>query len=388
MSSIEIVDPSVVKGEVIEYIGSVVEDARMLSLAITDDATCEKAVTLGSLIKQKMAWLKKRREVVYEPLKSATENVRLEFDTPLKLGKQIEDTLSAAIITYRQKKRDEETRARLALEAKAKQEREEAARKEREAQAERERIIRDRELAEQKKRDEAAAKERRKREKEEADRREVAAKAQADADARAKQLKDEQDARLKTAQEAHDQGLAERSENILEKQMPVAPLPAPLPSAAELAAKAEAEKQAEADRMAEYKRKEEERVAEQKKRDEDAAILKRMDDEASLAAAKAAESEAVAAQQITVTRPDDRMSSNVRWYYDVPNEEAFRKLCLAIGERRAPVEYGGFDPLEPQKFRGCAVLQKDVTRQKDTFQGDAIGIRTWPEERSSFKVAA
>lgn len=385
MSEVTILDPQVVKGEVVEYIGSVIEDARILAAAIQDDATCAQAVELGSRVKDKIKWLKARRVAVYEPLKAATENVRLEYDTPLKLGEQIEKTLAAAVITYKQKKRAEEERLRLAAEAEARRVREEAERKEREAQAERERIIRERELEEQRKRDAIAAEEKRKKDEEARVKAEAEAKAKAEADARAAQLKAEEDARLKNAQEAHDVGLADRSEQILETQKPVAPLAPALPSAAELAAKADAER-AERERVAdEARRKEEARIAEEKKRTEDAERLRRMDEEAAAAKARAAEADAVAAQQVTVQRPEEKMRTSVSWKYDVPSAEAFKKLCLAIAQGRAPVEYGGFDPENPQKFRAAAI-QKDVTRMKGEFQGEGIGIRTWPEESGSFKA--
>lgn len=387
MSPVEIVDPSVVKGEVVEYLGNVIEDARILAANVTDDVGLEKATTMGAMIKQKIAWLKERRKAVYEPLKAATENVRLEYDTPLKLGEQLEKTLVAAVITYKQKKRDEETRARLALEAEAKRQKEEAERKEREAAAERDRIVREREAEEQRKRDAVAVEEKRKADEVARIQRENEAKAKAESDARAAQLKLEEDRRVAAAKEAEDVGLTERSETILDKQMPVAPLPAPLPSAADLQAKAEKERADREAAVAEEKRKADEKVAEEKKRTEEAAALKKLDDDAAAARAKSAEAEAAASQQVTVSRPDERVRTAVSWKYDLPDSAAFRKLCLAIGEGRAPVEYGGFDPENPQKFRAAAIT-KDVTRLKDQFQGEPIGVRTWPEETGSFKAAA
>ncbi len=383
----EIIDPSVVKTEVVEYLGSAIEDARTLAASITDDVSLEQATTLGALIKQKIAWLKERRKAVYEPLKTATENVRLEYDTPLKLGEALEKTLVAAVITYKQKKRDEETRARLALEAEAKRQKEEAARKEREAQAERERVVREREAREQKERDERLAEEKRKADAVLAEKRAAEEKAQKEADARAKQLQEEEDRRLATAQEAHNVGLAERSEQVLDKQMPVAPLPAPLPTVSELAAKAAQEKADQRAAAEEAKRKEQAKLDEEKKREDEAALLKKLDEEAARAKAEAAESEAAASQKMTVSRPDERMRTSVSWKWDVANADDFRKLCLAIGQNRAPVEYGGFDPEQPQKFRAAAIT-KDVTRLKDQFAGADIGIRAWPEESGSFKAVA
>ncbi len=384
----EILDPQVVKAEVVEYLGSVLEDARVLSIEITDDSTCEQAISLGAKIKEKIAYLKNRRKVVYEPLKAATEGVRMEYDNPLKLGDQMERALSAAVITFKQKKRAEEERIRLAAEAEAKRQKEEADRKEREVQAERERIVREREAREQRERDERIAEEKRKRDEEARIKAEADAKAKAEADARAKQLQEEQERRLASAQEAHDVGLAERSETILDTQQPIAPLPAPLPSSAEIAAKAEKERQEREALEVEEKRKDEAKALEDKKREEELAHLRKLDEEAALAKSRAAESEAAASQQITVTRPDDRMRTSVSWKYDVADIASFKKLCKAIAEGRAPVEYGGFDPEQPQKFRGTAALQRDVTRLKDQFAGADIGIRTWPEESGSFKAPA
>lgn len=380
-----ILDANVVKAEVVEYLGSVLEDARVLSIEIIDDTMLEQAISLGAKIKEKIAYLKNRRKVVYEPLKAATEGVRMEYDNPLKLGDQMERALSAAVITFKQKKRAEEERIKLAAEAEAKRQKAEAERKEREAAAERERVIKEREAREQRERDERVAEEKRKADaiaKEKAD---AEAKAKAEADERARQLKEEEDARLRNAQEAHDVGLSERSESILDTQKPVAPLPAALPSTEEIAAKAEADRQAREAAAAEDKRKADEKAAEEKLRQEEADKLRKMDEEAAIAKQRAAEAEAVASSQITVSRPDERMRTNVSWKYDVPDALAFKKLCRAIGEGRAPVEYGGFDPENPQKFRAAAIT-KDVTRLKDQFAGQDIGIRTWPEESGSFKA--
>lgn len=383
----EIMDPQIVKAEVVEYIGSVIDEAQAVALSIKDDATCEQAVALGSAVKEKLIWLTAKRKEVYEPLYKATERVRAEYDDPLKLGKTIEKTLAAAVIDYKLKKKREEERIRLAAEAEAKRQREEAARKEHEAQEERERIIREREQLEQRKRDEAAAEERRRKEAEESARREAAAKAQAEADERARLMREEQDARLRNATEAHDVGLAERSETILDKQTSIAPVPAPLPTAAEREALAEKDRQARAAAAAEEQRKADEKAAEEKRRADDAERLRKMDEEAAQAKARAAEAEAAASSQVTVARPEDRMTTSSRYKWDMPDEASFRKLVRAVAEGRAPIEYLDFDPLHPEKFRASAVT-KDLLRLKGDFNGDALGIRVWVEEGGTFKVAA
>jgi hypothetical protein len=379
------VDAAVVKAEVVSYIGNVIDEAQAVALAIVDDASCERAVALGSAVKERIVWLNGKRKEIYEPLFRATENVRNEYDNPLKLGKAIEKTLAAAVIDYKLKKRREEERLRLAAEAEAKRQKEDAERKEREAAAERERIVREREAIEQKKRDDAAAEERRRKEAEESERREVAAKAQREADERNRKIKEEEDARLRNAQEAADVGLAERSENILEKQTSIAPVAAPLPSAAEREAIAEKERQEQAAAVAEAQRKADEKAADDKRRADDAERLRKMDEEAAIAKKNAAEAEAVAAQQVTVSRPEERMNTSSRYKWDVADEASFRKLVLAVAQGRAPIEYLDFDPAHPEKFRASAIT-KDVTRLKGEFNGDAIGIRVWAEESGSFKV--
>ena len=386
-SIIEIVDPQIVKAEIVEYIGNVVEDARTLAIAITDDATCESAISLGAAVKDKLKWLKGRRLAVYKPLADATENVRLEYDTPLKLGEQIEKTLAAAVITYKQQKRAEEERRRLEIEAEARRQKEEADRKEREAAAERDRIIRERQLEEQRKREEAAAEERRRIEAEAAVKREIEAKAKAEADERSRQLREEEDRRLAAAQAAQDVGLVDRSEQILEKQMPVAPIVPQMTSVADLQARALVDQARRDEEAARDRREAEQRAAEAAKREAQATMLKRMDDEAALARARAAETEAAASQAVTVSRPEERMRTSVSWKWDIPDADSLRKLARAVADGRAPVEYLGFDPAEPQKFRAAAIT-KDVTRLKDQFRGEAIGVRTYPEESGSFKATA
>lgn len=383
----EITDPTVVKAEIVSYIGNVIDEAQQVALAIKDDATCERAVALGSAVKEKLVWMTGKRKEVYEPLYKATERVRAEYDDPLKLGKAIEKTLAAAVIDYKLKKRREEERVRLLAEAEAKRQKEEAEAKERAAQAERERIVRERAAEEQRKRDAAEAEERRKQEAAAAEAREAAAKAQREADERARLIREEEEARLRNAQEAHEVGLAERSENILDRKTSIAPVPAPLPSAAEreaIAEKTRAELEAQ---QAEAKRKADEKEAEEQRRAADAERLRLMDEEAAQAKAKAAEAEAAAASQVTVSRPEERMNTSSRYKWDVADEASFRKLVRSVAEGRAPIEYLDFDPTRPDKFRASAIT-KDVTRLKADFNGEAIGIRVWAEEGGSFNVPA
>lgn len=380
-----ITDPQIVKAEVVEYIGNVIDEAQQVALAVTDDTSCDRAINLGAAVKAKISWLKTKRKEIYEPLMRATEAVRDEYDRPLKLGAQIEKTLAAAVVDFRLKKRREEERLRLAAEAEARRQKEEADRKEREAAAERERIIKERQMREDAERHAAAEAERQRVAKEAAERKAAADKAQKEADERAAKLREEEEARLKNAQEAHDVGLADRSEAILQTQTPIAPMPAPLPTTAERDAQAVAAKKAEDDRLEQERKAAEAKATEEKLRQEEVERLRKMDEDAALAKQKAAEAEAVASQQITVARPDERTRSSVRWLYEIPNTEEFLKLALAVAERRAPPEYLGWDPERPEKFRASAI-GKDVTRLKDQFSGEGIGIRTWPEEGMTFKA--
>lgn len=380
------VDAEVVKSEVVAYMGNIIEQAQQTALAVQDDASADQAVSLGSMIKAKLVWLKAKRKEVYDPLYQATERVRQEFDDPIKLGTQLEKTLSAAVVDFRLKKRREEEKARLAAEAEARRIREEAERKAREAEAERQRIIRERELEEQRKRDAAEAEARRQREAEEAKAREIQLQAQREQDERARRLREEEDARLAKAQEAKDVGLEDRVEKILERQTPIAPIVAPLKTADQLAAEAEAKRKEAEEQERQRLAQEEARKAEEAKRAEEAERVRKMQEEADKAKAEAAAAEAAAAARVSVTRPDDRMRTSVTWKYEVPDQNSFLKLVKAVAEGRAPVEYLGFDPDHPEKFRASAI-GKDVLKLKADFGGEAIGIRVWPEEGGSFKAA-
>ncbi len=388
----QIMDAAEVQTEITQYLGNVLDEAKKLAEAVKDDQSASQAAVLGTQVKTRVAWLKSKRAEIYEPLYAATERIRLEFDNPIKLGGQLEKTLAAAIIKFKQDKKREEDRLRLEAEANARRVREEAERKEREEEEERQRVIRDREARERKAREEAAAEERRiaveAKAKEEAEK----ARLQREQDERARLMKAEEDARLAKAQEAEKVGLADRVESILETPEAIAPIAKPLPSSAELEAekirkRQEAEAEAETERQRQAKAAEEQRL-----RDEEAMRLKQMAEETERAKAEAARAEAEAAAQATVTTADSRMRTNVSAKYEISDEASFRKLVRAVAEGRAPLGFLGFDPEHPEKFRAPALGRHATAIKKDPdFSGKqselaAIGVRVWLEEGGAFKA--
>lgn len=392
MTTKEIADVVEIKAEIVAYMGNVIDEAQQIALAVKDDASAEQATSLGVAIKSKIAWLKAKREEVYVPLMKATERVRNEYDEPLKLGAKLEATLSAAIIKYRLDKKREEERLRLAAEAEARKVREEAARKEREAEAERQRVLREQEERERQRRAEADAEERRKLAEKKAAEDAERARMQKEQEERARLIREEEDARLSKAQEAHDVGLPERVETIMETPTAIAPVAKPLPTSEAVAAEAE-RKRKEDEEAAEAERK---RKAaweeEQKKREEEAAHVRQLQEDAARTKADAEMAEASAGAIASVSQVDDRMRTNVSAKYQVVDVPSFRKLALAVAEGRAPVEFLGYDPEAPEKFRAAAV-GKHATKIKNlpdfsTKQAEllAIGITCWLEEGGGFKA--
>ncbi len=378
---LRIADPRVVKAEIVEYIGGVIDEAQKIALAVRDDESANLAADLGVAIKSKLIWLKEKRKAVYEPLFRAAEGVRLEYDDPIKLGTSLEKTLSAAVIKYRLDKKREEERLRLAAEAESRRIREEAARKEREAEAERLRVIREQEERERKRLADIAAEERRKKAEAVAAEQAERARIQKEQDERAKRIKEEEDARLRQAAEAQEVGMPEKVDSILDRQTPIAAI-AGAPPAAD---RGEAERSRQEREAAEESSRRIAALEEQKLRDAEAAGVRKLQEDADKAKADAEAAEAAAASQVSVTRPDDRMRTSVLWKYQIASPEDFKKLCKAIGEGRAPVEYGGYDPEAPEKFRATQI-GKDLTKLKGEFNGSVIGITTWPEESGGFKA--
>lgn len=388
----EIVDASLVKTEIVAYLGNVLTQAEEMALAVKDDASANEATSLGVAVKNRVKWLKDKREEVYEPLYKATERVRAEFDTPIKIGTDIDKRLSAAVIKYRLDKKREEERLRLAAEADARRIRDEAERKRKEVEAERQRIIREQEAREQKRRDDEAAEERRKLAEIEATKKAEQERLKKEQDERARLMKEEEDARLKKAQEAHDVGLSERVENILERPTAIAPVPAPLPTTAEMQAEAERKrKQAEADAEAERKR-QEAAAEEERKCQEETAHMAKLQEDAERAKADADSAESMAAAHVTVGREDDRLRTSGSWQYAIDDEASFRKLLKAVVENRAPVEWAGFDPEQPKKFRATKIgkyvvkLKNDPDASGKQAELAAIGIRAWLQESGGFKA--
>ena len=389
---LEIADAGQVKAEIVQYLGNVLEQAQAIALTVRDDESANRAADLGVAIKTKLLWLKGKRADVYEPLYQATERVRREYDDPIKLGAQLEKTLSAAVIKYKLDKKREEDRLRLAAEAEARRIREEAERKEREAEAERQRIIKEQAAREQKRRDDLAAEERRKQAEEAARQAAERAKLQKEQEERDQRIKEEEAARLSKAVEADAVGLGERVDGILEQPGAIAAVAKPLPTAAVLAEAAEKERLRQEAEAADDARRKAEREEEDRLRAAEAERMRVLqeDSERAKQAAAAAESEATA--MAAVTRADERMRTSVSWQYAVDDRKAFLLLAKAVADGRAPVEYLGFDQDHPEKFKATE-LRKDVIKIKNDADPSrrqaeflAIGVRTWPQESGGFRA--
>ena len=384
----KIVDPQIVKAEIVQYLGNVIDRVRELVLNIKDDESRDRAVQAGVEIRGKIDWLEAKRLKVYVPLRDALEVLRKEYDIPIELGTGLIKPLGAAVKNYDIKKRREEQLAREQQEAEAKRIRDEAARKERELEAARQKFIREQQEAEQRRRDALEAEAKREQEMLEAQERDRQEQARREQEERARRIREEEDSRLAHAQEAKDVGLDHKVDGILSRATPIAPV-ATMPTQADLdKARLEEEdrKRREEDERAAAERRRLDDEAEKKRRDEAEANFNRLRDETEAAKAKAEEAEAAAAATVSVTRPDDRIRTSVTWKYEVPDRTAFVKLVRAVADGRAPVEYLGFDPDHPEKFRATAI-GKDVQKLKGEFGGEAIGIRAWPEESGSFKAA-
>ena len=390
MSFKDMEDATVVRSEIVSYMGNTIDAARELSMSIKDDASANIATDLGVAVKSKLSWLKQKREEIYTPLYDATERVRLEFDSPIKLGISIEKTLAAAVIKYRLDRKREEERLRLAAEAEARRIREEADRKERAAEEERERIIKEQKAREHKARDDAAAMEIRRLAEVEAKKKAEQERCRIEQEERSRLAKEEEDARLAKAQEAHDVGITERVDSILERPTAIAPIAAILPSSISIQEEIERNRRQKED-DAEYERKrksvEEE---ENRKREEEAAIMKRLQEDADRAKANADAAESMAAAQLVIGSADTRMRTSGRWKYSVDNEECFRKLVKAASENRVPIEWLNFDPENPSKFRATKIgkyvtgLRNNPDASSKQVELSSIGIRAWLEEGGGF----
>jgi len=392
----EIADPAVVRTEITEYLGNVLDEAQALCIAIKDDETAERATVLGVAIKSRIVWLKKKKEEISDPLMAAAERVRDEYLKPIQLGTQYDKSLSAAVIKYRGDKKREEDRLRLAAEAEARRKREEAAEKERAAERERLKIIKDREAREQKARDDAAAEERRKQAEIEAGKQAERQRLQKEQAERDQRIKEEETARLKKAQEAQDVGLPERVDRILETPTAIAEVAKPLPTSAEVAAKAETERK-EREAQAEAERKREAAAAEEKRlREEEGERMRKLQEDADRAKADADAEESMAAAQVSVSAADNRMRTSGRWQYAIDDEPSFMRLVTAVAQGRAPIAWltGAFD-LEakaPKPFRAQAIgkyvadLKNDPDASRKQADLLALGIRAWLSEGGTFKA--
>lgn len=365
-------------------IDSAVQDAARVAASIRDDETCARAVDVCAQVKAKVEQLEGWRKELYEPLYRHAEKIRDLFDPRTKEAKAVIKTIMASVSEYKIKKERDARIAREKAEAEARRQREEAERKRREADE-----------AERLAREAAEAEARRKREAEEAEARRIKAEQEAkerkereerEAAQRERECKqkEEEDARIEHAEEAQRVGNTQKVDSILDTTTPISPVMASpqvapdkrtLRIESDLAAKV-AEEKAERERQAEAeaKRKKEEAEAQAKKAREEA--------EAAEAAAKAS-AQAAAASAI-VTRPDPRTISVVRYKWDLDSDgtrkgdtDAFLRLARGVVEGRLPVEYLGFDPARPEKFRPTAI-NEDVQRLKGAFTCD--GLKAYPQQ--------
>ncbi len=380
-----VVEADVMTREIGPAIDSALADAAKIAASIVDDDSRERAVSIGVLVKERMGQAEAWREKYYDPLYRAAEGIREFCDPKIKTGKAILKTLSAGVSEYDRKKQREADLARERAEAEARRIREEAERKIQEAK-EAERKAKEAEEAEKRRKAEAAAAEERRiqAEKEAAEKaereRRVAEQAELD-----RKRKEEEDARIKHAEVAQEVGNgAAKVDTILESPTPISGVVASpqldldketLRISQDLAAKVAAEK-AEAERLAS-----EEAARKQAEATEAARVAKEAAEKAIADAATA--NAAAEAAGVIAKRPDDRTRKTVTWKWQIRDEKAFRALLKAILENRAPIEYAGFDPLKPEKFRP-ACIGSDVTREKENFRCD--GIETWPHEETHFKV--
>lgn len=380
----KVVDAEFIAKEIGPVIDQALAEASRIAANIVDDASRDRAVDLGVLVREKVKQAEDWRETYYMPAYRVAKNLASWCDPRIKQGKAVLEILSSGISRFDIQKRREADLARERAEAEARRIQEEAERKQREA-----------EEAERRAKEAAEAEARRKREAEEAEKRRIQAEAEAKARAeeearrvereeRERKLKEEEEARLRHAQEAEHVGNGHKVDSILEKPTAIAAVPASVTTARdqetlrieqELAQKAAQER-------AESERKNAEEAAQRQAEEQAKAEQKRKEAEDAAVAAKAAQA-AVAATAAIAKRPDERVRTTVSWKWALDGDPlvAFFKLAKAVVEGRAPVQYLGFDPSAPEKFRPTAI-NKDVQALKTAFVCD--GIKAYPQEDKVF----
>ena len=385
----EVIDLEVFRRDIGPSIDKALEMARRIQVNITDDKSLDLATDSAERMAEISDILKNGKEKHHLPLYVIEQDAYNVFAPRMKLAQTLKKDTLGAISDFKDKR---ERAARLA--------REKAEREAREIQEEADRKKKAAEEAEARAKQAIEDEKRRKKEAEEAEERRVKAereaKEKAERDAREaavretlRKQKEEEDARLAHAQEAQDQGNIHKVDSILEQTMPISPVLASPQMAPdletlriekELANKRAAEK-AEADKIAA-----EEAAKKQKEAADEATRLRA---EADKAEADAKAAQAMAAVTSMVTRPDSRTTTVIRWKWDLDSDgtvvgdcAAFLKLARAVADGHAPIEYLGFDPDHPEKFRPEAI-NKDVTESKDRFS--CPGLKAYPQADEQLK---
>ena len=395
------VTPEVIMKQIAPKIDEALAKAARVAAAIVDDQTRDIAITMAEEVQfqvidvlthkpdpdtgDKGGW----REQFYIPARKLADSLMDFCDPKIKKAKAVKDTLLSGVSAYNVKKERQERIEREAREAEA-----------RRIAAEAERLRREAEEAEAKAKAAAEAEERRKKEAEEAERRRIQAEKEAqekrerearEAAAREVERKqrEEEEHRLKHAQEAQDQGAGQKVDAILSNATAISPtLADPKKIQNEETLRLEQE---QSRRLAQEKAdKETADAAEAKrKREEAEAAAEKAKAEAAAAAMAAATAQAAAASAI-VTRPDPRTTAVTSWKWDLDSDgteagdvAAFLLLAKSVVEGRAPIEYLGFDPKNPTKFRPQAI-NADVVTLKDKF--NAPGLKAYPEAREQLKA--
>jgi len=200
----------------------------------------------------------------------------------------------------------------------------------------------------------------------------------------ARKQAEEGEHRLEHALIAEDMKAGQKVDSILENATAISPV---LGKAQQIPDQATVElEHDQARKVAEEKARQEAeasaKAAKERQEAETAAAKAQLEAEEAATAAAAAVAQAAATSAV-VTRPDPRTTQVVRFKWDLDSDgteegdiAAFLILAKAVVEGKAPVDYLGFDPKAPTRFRPQAI-NADVTTLKDKFV--CPGIKAYPE---------
>jgi hypothetical protein len=387
----QVIDPAVIENDIGPRIDKALEQAARIAASITDDASRDIAIDAVEKVRDDcLSPLERWREEYYIPKYRATEKLRELFDPRIKQAKAITKTIMGHVADYNIRKKREADLARERAEAEARRIREEAERKQREAE-EAERRAKEAAEAEKRRIKEAQEAEARRvqAEKEAAERREREAREAAAAET-ARKLKEEEEARIRQAEVAHEVGNGPgKVDAILENATPIAPV----------LAKPEQAKDNEALRLEQEQatRVAEERVLKERAAQAEAEKIRLAAEEDARAkraeadrlTAEATASAAAAASTAIAVKSDSRTTSVVRWKWDLASDgteesdkAAVMELLKAIVAGNVPIEFMGYDPKHPEKFRPTAIGES-VTDMKERFA--CPGIRAYPQNDEQLK---